>query len=362
MTGSVPHAPEYLPVHTAYDPFARGAHPVGVRTVEAEDGLVCEVWYPAARAHAGTDLDPARQDRYRLFRATPAFHQPALRGARPAPLVDLPLIVFSHGLGGHRRQSAFLTTHLASHGYVVIAPDHAGSTYHALLRNPRRQALGEMIAGSAQRRVRDVRALAERFPAAAPEVARLVSPEVVAVCGHSFGGWTAVAATSEPSPFRCGLAMAPIGTGGRNPAFEAGDAYATFDLGYASRPPTLLFAAERDSICRLRGIERLHGAIGPGHRLFVLHDAEHFHFCDYVRFVHGSYALLSWVGSALGISSLRMAPARALIGEAAAHDAVRAVAVAHFDHHLRGETAAAAFLRHRLDPALADRGARITRR
>ena len=47
-----------------YDPFARGAHPVGVRTVDVEvparSGTVpVEVWYPATDPHVGQDLDPA---------------------------------------------------------------------------------------------------------------------------------------------------------------------------------------------------------------------------------------------------------------------------------------------------------------
>lgn len=35
-----------------------------------------------------------------------------------------PLIVFSHGFGGCSRQSQFLTSYLADHGYIVVAPDH----------------------------------------------------------------------------------------------------------------------------------------------------------------------------------------------------------------------------------------------
>jgi predicted dienelactone hydrolase len=36
-----------------------------------------------------------------------------------------PLIAFSHGFGGCAVQSAFLMQHLADHGYIVVAPDHA---------------------------------------------------------------------------------------------------------------------------------------------------------------------------------------------------------------------------------------------
>jgi pimeloyl-ACP methyl ester carboxylesterase len=49
---------------------------------------------------------------------------------RDAPLrrseAALPVVLFSHGLGGFRTQSVDYTQHLASRGYVVVAPDHPG--------------------------------------------------------------------------------------------------------------------------------------------------------------------------------------------------------------------------------------------
>ena len=117
--------------------FDRGDHPVGVRTVELHDpardrALTVEVWYPADGALAGADRDPARRDRYLLLPGFPPSYQHAVRDAAPAP-GRRPLIVFSHGLAGHRRQSTFYCTHLASHGYAVIAPDHAGNTFRDLM-------------------------------------------------------------------------------------------------------------------------------------------------------------------------------------------------------------------------------------
>src|SRR5262249_27794141 len=53
--------------------------------------------------------------------------QDAVRDAAPRA-GRFPLVAFSHGYGGHRRQSTFLCTHLASHGYVVVSADHAGNT------------------------------------------------------------------------------------------------------------------------------------------------------------------------------------------------------------------------------------------
>jgi predicted dienelactone hydrolase len=53
--------------------------------------------------------------------------EPLLAGATPAP-GSWPVIVFSHGFGGIRFQSYFLTERLATHGFIVIAPDHPGNT------------------------------------------------------------------------------------------------------------------------------------------------------------------------------------------------------------------------------------------
>ena len=53
-----------------YDPFARGAAPVGVRTIELRDEsrggrtLTVELWYPATDAYRGQDLDDATRDRF----------------------------------------------------------------------------------------------------------------------------------------------------------------------------------------------------------------------------------------------------------------------------------------------------------
>ncbi|MEX2245204.1 MAG: dienelactone hydrolase family protein [Dehalococcoidia bacterium] len=62
--------------------------------------MALEIWYPAAASTGeGRDAPVAAQD-------TP-----------------YPLIVFAHGLASSRVQSTTYTRHLASHGYVVAAPD-----------------------------------------------------------------------------------------------------------------------------------------------------------------------------------------------------------------------------------------------
>jgi predicted dienelactone hydrolase len=60
--------------------------------------LPTAVWYPTAPGAGGPDA-------------------PLAPDGRP-----FPLIVFGHALGSYNTQSTFLTTHLASHGYIVAAP------------------------------------------------------------------------------------------------------------------------------------------------------------------------------------------------------------------------------------------------
>jgi platelet-activating factor acetylhydrolase len=48
----------------------------------------------------------------------------AVENAPPAPIDELPAVVFSHGLGGIRTTYSSVCSDLASHGYVVAAIEH----------------------------------------------------------------------------------------------------------------------------------------------------------------------------------------------------------------------------------------------
>ena len=129
-----------------------GPYPVGVRTItfvdpsrttegfEGPRELVCEVWYPATEAARGETedyvlhdyLDDAQKDLIPP-EALGVLHTNALRDAAPRTGTTFPVVIFSHGKGGIRAQSTFYTTTLASHGYVVVAPDHQGDTLVDLL-------------------------------------------------------------------------------------------------------------------------------------------------------------------------------------------------------------------------------------
>lgn len=133
----------------APDLAAHGPYPIGVRTwrvthrdqpdlarVEADGAvpradrtLTLEVWYPAALAAGQRDGGT-----YETLTRDPAvrvtLHGRAVRDAAPATHPGgFPLVIVSHGYPGNRYLMSHLGENLASKGLVVVAIDHAGSTY-----------------------------------------------------------------------------------------------------------------------------------------------------------------------------------------------------------------------------------------
>lgn len=88
-----------------------------------------------------------------------------------------PLAVFSHGHQGYAESTAFLMEHLATHGWVVLAPDHTGNT--TLDGDNRTTAIYHQ-------RPRDITAVID----AAPDLGFSVTSDNVFAMGHSFGGYT----------------------------------------------------------------------------------------------------------------------------------------------------------------------------
>src|SRR5262249_6011106 len=148
----------------------------------------------------------------------PPVPQEAVRDATPRPGVR-PLVVFSHGYGGHRRQSTFLCTHVASHGYLVAACDHTGNTVfdvaqQAITARSGRalQGFGDTLRTFAAARPADVGALLDRLlDGLAGDLGRLVDRDRIGMSGHSFGGWTTLVVTAQDRRIRAALPLAPAG-------------------------------------------------------------------------------------------------------------------------------------------------------
>jgi predicted dienelactone hydrolase len=168
-------------VATLDEAMARGPHGVGVTTLELVDAsrgiepngdypgasertLVTEVWYPA----------------------DPATEQPE---GRDAPLAahdgPYPLIVFAHGFGSMRTLSASYTQHLASHGYVVAAPDFPETNL---------AAAGGIRAGGITNQPGDVSFVIDSLLDLNDEEGSpfdgAIDPEQIGLTGHSWGAQT----------------------------------------------------------------------------------------------------------------------------------------------------------------------------
>jgi len=163
----------------------------GFRVLVLDSGRKVAVWYPAA----------APEQPHAYTRNHNGFMGSVARDAPPAACPRVPLVLFSHGLGGCALQTIFLTEELARHGYVVAAPDHAdaatcgiddeGLRLHNLrtdrsVLDPRRWNDQSEIG-----RLHDMRAVI-RLVADDPQLGRAVDAKRVGAVGHSLGGYTAL--------------------------------------------------------------------------------------------------------------------------------------------------------------------------
>ena len=344
-----------------YDPFARGPFPAGVRTLHASRGpraLPIELWYPAADDYAGRDVAPESRDTYEQIPGLPSTWQDAVREATPRP-GRYPVIVFSHGYGGHRRQSTFLCTHLASHGYVVAAVDHTGNTVLDILQavmtlqaGGRPAAPEPVLREFIEARPADVSFTIDRVLA---ELADLVDPERIGAAGHSFGGWTTLATTARDPRIRAALPLAPAG--GASP-LPVESLRAALDFGWGREVPTLFVVAERDTLLPLAGMHELLERTPSAKRMIVLKNADHLHFCDRVEEVHELFRLMPQDPL---FEEIRQAvpPVGELCPGEHAYLTTRGLALAHMDAHLRCDERAARFLAGDLRATLAERGVAV---
>lgn len=354
----------------SYDPFARGPFPVGVRTLSATDAsrdqrfLPIEVWYPATDANAGRDLDDATKDHYEVLPGFPPADQDAVRDAAPRD-GKYPLVAFSHGFGGHRRQTTFLCTHLASHGYVVASADHTGNTVIDVMQAVMGVASGtpmpeplEILNEFIAARPADVAFMIDQV-AAAPEIGAHVLTDRIGMTGHSFGGWTTLAYTERDKRVAAALPLAPAGGKTHMPAEPLRQSL-RFDWG--REVPTLYLVAEGDSLLPLEGMEELLGRTPSQKKsMVVLRKSDHMHFCDRVEEVHEMFRMMPPPGEFEKVAK-GVPPMSELCPGEHAYRFIKSLGLAHMDAHLKANESAAQFLGGDIEKHLADRGVTVLAR
>lgn len=331
----------------APDPSAMGPYPVGVVTVELVDAsrpnddgeprrLVTEIWFPASedtRGMAGhvydeTDLltEEARStlaDDFAVELATAS-----VRDAAPRDVAErFPVILFSHGSSGVRMQSTFLTEFLASHGYVVAAPDHLGNTLSdAVVNGGQNQAA---LFESLGLRPDDMMFVLEHLQGIAADPAdplgAIVDVERVGAAGHSMGALTTLRLLAQDRPIDVAVAQAP-------PEYEV-----VWFGSLAKEPgditiPVMIQAGTADLTTPLEGAEDIYSRMTAPRSMMTINEAGHFTFSDMCRLDPAAIEAVTQIGlsEALddGCSGQNIAPEIALPLQ-------RHLAIGLFNGHLR---------------------------
>jgi predicted dienelactone hydrolase len=354
-----------------YNPFVRGPYPVAVCTMELRDiarsrRFPVETWFPAADRFLGQDLNPSSQDRFHLLPDMPEISQQAVRDAAAA-VGRFPLVVYSHGKAGHRRDSSNLCTHLASHGYVVAAIDHPGDTAGEfqleLTGPPGAPPLLDTMEHLTADRPADVSfVITGLLRGISGGLRELIQADRIGVMGVSFGGWTTLAVNFLDDRVIASFPIVPAWGRGLDEILQK-----SLDLGARQREvPTTLLVAERDALVMIDEMYRLYAQLKGHKRMVVLKNAGHLHFCDHAREIHEMIRTLCASGMAgrldpSGTMDLKavaenMRPFSELCPEKDGAMVVRGLGLAHFDARLKGSGEAGTFLNADLKATFARHG------
>ena len=169
-----------------------GPYPIGIRTYDGVDEsrlnvpgdgprpVTFDVYYPSTEA--AVEGLPREIVQLLGIEILPA---PAYRDVDVADGV-FPMVLFSHGFEGIRFQSFFHVAHLASHGFIVVSPDHHGNTIP--------DDFADIVDKStAVNRAFDMKFLMDEMldqaTDAGAEFAASIDPERIGMSGHSYGGY-----------------------------------------------------------------------------------------------------------------------------------------------------------------------------
>ncbi len=253
------------------------------------------VWYPTAA--------PSKPHRY----GGPTEGNIAMGAAPHGGGGPFPFLVFSHGYGGSGIGAVFFTEALASHGWIVAAPDH-NDAYSAVriltghVKDYDRYGLlkhaHEIAASGPRDRPKYLYRLDEMACAldgllASDEFGKLIDRDRIAVGGHSLGGFTALGL--------CGTIPKR-----HDPRIRAVLLFSTGAGGYlfteaergAVKMPSMIFLGERERTrAQRRGkhtmadlTNKLYENLPPPKYMLEIKDAGHFSFnnrFDEIPFTRG---------------------------------------------------------------------------
>jgi dienelactone hydrolase len=254
------------------DPKAPGPYPVGVTTTLLVDhtrtdaltkeprSLVTEIWYPATDDARGLPKSKFSQfmpggvspmlaamlkSAYKLTidEIDAKFVNSAVRDARVRD-GKFPVIFFSHGNQGFRFQNTFWCDFLASHGFVVVSPDHTGNAAITIINGKAVLFNGNERQHSAEDRPKDLSFLLNEMTiwnaGADSRFSKKLDLTKPVAAGMSFGSFTAVKVADSDPRFHAVIAMA----------------YAPAE-GHTNTVPSLFMLGEEDATIGAQGNEAI---------------------------------------------------------------------------------------------------------
>ena len=205
----------------------------------------------------------------------------------------LPVILFSHGLGGSRENNAYLGEHWAKAGFVAVFMQHAGSDNEVWKDLPARKRLSALKAATGVKttinRFGDVPFVIDQLEIWNEQKGHVLASKMdlgrLGMCGHSYGAVTTLALAGQRYPLNRTMnderidaffAMSP------QPGKRLSPKRA---VGHIDRPMLCMTGtkdgspldANMDPAVR----QKVYQAMRPGDKFqLVLHDGEHFAFGD----------------------------------------------------------------------------------
>ena len=255
------------------------------------DGAPVEVWYPATEAsivgQPEATYDVSEWLPPSLKKLIPAgfsvtYPSGGVRGVAVAP-GRFPLVVFSHGYAGFRDQSTFLTSFLASWGFVVAAPDHYSRDLTEVLGGPTAATAKTTDVGDLEA---TIALMAHENASAQSTFHGHVDTTRIGAVGHSAGGVAveALAAVDPKVATFIGLAGATVGLPG-NATHGAGST--------VPKQPGLLMSGTADTVVPTAGMITAYGKMRAPKRLILIKGAGHLVFADICEVGSGQGGLLA---------------------------------------------------------------------
>jgi dienelactone hydrolase len=246
----------------------RGPHPVGFLTMTLPAGNQVALWYPAVKGTTGEVTYDVRDYTPDAIKALLTADIPAtftIEAGKDAAAEPgkFPVVIYSHGYSGINVGSSFLTTHLASWGYVVAAPQHpardlAAATTFAVDRDP-------------QKSTDDILATIELL-----RTQPNANLDTLVLIGHSAGGGTVLQAADQSPDVDAyvSLASGAFAPEGETPVLP--------------NKPSLFIGGKLDMVIEAGRTEAAHALAPAPSRLWMIDKVGHNGFDDFCTLGNGA--------------------------------------------------------------------------